>query len=118
MMIIIFCRAYLITWNDKTDGMKVGKVFGMDSSMDSSMIVWMVTVQRRQTMGTYLVRFFRAEFDIGGMDISITYSPHSHRRLRKWLVRFVCMDLVLREMRMIRLLCYLHLFSGVGSSAG
>lgn len=51
------------------------------------------------TVRTDLVRFFRAELDIGGMDVAITYSPHSHRRLRKWLVRFVSMDLVLREVR-------------------
>ena len=47
----------------------------------------------------YLVRFLCAEFNISGMNIAITNSPHSHRRLRQWLVRFVCMDLVLREVR-------------------
>lgn len=49
---------------------------------------------------TYLVRFFCAEFNIGSMNIAITNSPHSHgRRLGEWLVRFVCMDLVSREVR-------------------
>lgn len=49
----------------------------------------------------YLVRFFCAEFDISSMNVAITYSPHSHGRLREWLVRFVCMDLVLREVRRV-----------------
>ena len=59
----------------------------------------------------YLVRFLCAEFDIGSVDVAITDSPHS-----QWLVRFVSMDLVSREVRRgykegrtIRLfnLCYL-----------
>ncbi len=57
----------------------------------------MVYIPYTTSEGTYLVRFFCAEFDIGSVDIAITDSAHSHGRLRKWIVRFVCMDLVLRE---------------------
>ena len=42
----------------------------LDGSKDG--LVWVVK------MVTYLVRFFCAELDIGSMDITVTYSPHSH----------------------------------------
>lgn len=73
----------------------LGVLNNLDDWNGARMVVSvLVTIQR-----TYLVRFFCAKFDVGSMNIAITYSPHSHGRLGEWLVRFVCMDLVSREVR-------------------
>lgn len=80
MLCIIDGFVFVVTW----DGME--REMGCDGNSTQTK---KTRREQDENLETYLVRFLCAEFNICGMNIAITDSPHSQRGLGKWLVRFV-----------------------------